>query len=81
MPRFSKTERGPKYVVFRHNSPTTKSCWIFRGAFYGQSCKLNLSTKPLISNGRALGIKRGNVIHAVDRFRVAPSPGSRVLGA
>lgn len=34
--------------------------------FMGKSFKLNLSTKSLISNGRALGIKRGNVIHAVD---------------
>lgn len=46
----------------------------------GKSCKLNLSTKPLISNGMALGIKRDNVIHAVDRVPVAPNPCSRVLG-
>lgn len=49
--------------------------------FMGKSCKLNLSTKSLISNGKALGIKRGNVIHAVDWFPVAPRPGSWVLGA
>lgn len=47
--------------------------------FMGKSYQLNLSTKPLISNGRALGIKRDNVIQAVDRFPVAPNPGSQVL--
>lgn len=46
----------------------------------GKSCKLNLSTKPLISNGIALGIKRDNVIHTIERFPVAPNLCSRVLG-